>query len=68
MSKRGRGGASGAKFRMTLGLPVAAVINCAGKKSIIRVGLGGGEPRITMPPWAPFGHQNVHGDILAYIC
>ena len=31
-SKRGRGGASGAKFRMTLGLPVAAVINCAGKQ------------------------------------
>lgn len=32
-SKRGRGGASGAKFRMTLGLPVAAVINCAGKQA-----------------------------------
>jgi len=30
-SKRGRGGTTGAKFRMTLGLPVAAVINCAGK-------------------------------------
>ena len=29
-SKRGRGGTTGAKFRMTLGLPVAAVINCAG--------------------------------------
>lgn len=30
-SKRGRGGTTGAKFRTTLGLPVAAVINCAGK-------------------------------------
>ena len=29
MSKRGRGGAAGNKFRMTLGLPVGAVINCA---------------------------------------
>ncbi len=28
-SKRGRGGASGNKFRMSLGLPVAAVMNCA---------------------------------------
>lgn len=25
----GRGGASGSKFRITLGLPVGAVINCA---------------------------------------
>merc|ERR1712072_1099399 len=29
MSKRGRGGASGNKFRVTLGLPVAALMNCA---------------------------------------
>ena len=29
MSKRGRGGASGSKFRVSLGLPVGAVINCA---------------------------------------
>eukprot|EP00310_Coccolithus_braarudii_P025594 CAMPEP_0183356918 /NCGR_PEP_ID=MMETSP0164_2-20130417/45269_1 /TAXON_ID=221442 /ORGANISM="Coccolithus pelagicus ssp braarudi, Strain PLY182g" /LENGTH=140 /DNA_ID=CAMNT_0025530435 /DNA_START=63 /DNA_END=485 /DNA_ORIENTATION=- len=29
MSKRGRSGASGHKFRTTLGLPVAAVMNCA---------------------------------------
>ncbi|GAB0492894.1 hypothetical protein MMPV_004164 [Pyropia vietnamensis] len=29
MSKRGRGGASGNKFRTTLSLPVGAVINCA---------------------------------------
>ena len=29
MSKRGRGGASGNKYKMTLGLPVGAVMNCA---------------------------------------
>eukprot|EP01134_Creolimax_fragrantissima_P007550 CFRG7550T1 len=29
MSKRGRGGAQGNKFRMALGLPVASVMNCA---------------------------------------
>ena len=29
MSKRGRGGAVGAKFRMSLALPVGAVMNCA---------------------------------------
>ena len=29
MSKRGRGGSSGGKFRISLALPVAAVMNCA---------------------------------------
>ncbi|KAF5195614.1 60S ribosomal protein L23 [Thalictrum thalictroides] len=29
MSKQGRGGSAGNKFRMSLGLPVAATINCA---------------------------------------
>ncbi|GMP51358.1 hypothetical protein CsSME_00017619 [Camellia sinensis var. sinensis] len=29
MSKRGRGGSAGNKFRMLLGLPVAATVNCA---------------------------------------
>ncbi|KAG5209532.1 hypothetical protein JEQ12_017097 [Ovis aries] len=29
MSKQGRGGSSGAKFRTSLGLPVGALINCA---------------------------------------
>lgn len=28
-SKRGRGGTSGNKFRMSVGLPVAATMNCA---------------------------------------
>ena len=29
MSKRGRGGACGAKFRISLALPVGAIMNCA---------------------------------------
>ncbi|CAI9089247.1 OLC1v1023784C1 [Oldenlandia corymbosa var. corymbosa] len=29
MSKRGRGGSAGNKFRMSLGLPVTATVNCA---------------------------------------
>lgn len=29
MSKRGRGGQAGAKFRISLALPVGAVMNCA---------------------------------------
>ncbi len=29
MASRGRSGATGTKLRMTLGLPVAAVMNCA---------------------------------------
>ncbi|KAL2497062.1 60S ribosomal protein L23 [Abeliophyllum distichum] len=29
MSKRGRGGSTGNKFRMSLGLPVATTVNCA---------------------------------------
>ena len=29
VQQRGRGGAAGNKFRMSLGLPVAAVMNCA---------------------------------------
>ncbi|XP_019162299.1 PREDICTED: 60S ribosomal protein L23-like [Ipomoea nil] len=29
MSKRGRGGSAGNKFRMSLGLPVAGTVNCA---------------------------------------
>ena len=33
-SKRGRGGASGNKFRMSLGLPVAAVMNCADNSGV----------------------------------
>ncbi|XP_047329524.1 60S ribosomal protein L23-like [Impatiens glandulifera] len=33
MSKRGRGGSAGNKFRMSLGLPIAATVNCADNTS-----------------------------------
>ncbi|KAL5716418.1 60S ribosomal protein L23A [Ranunculus cassubicifolius] len=32
MSKRGRGGSAGNKFKTSLGLPVAATVNCADNK------------------------------------
>lgn len=47
MSKRGRGGVSGTKYKMALGLPVGATINCAdntGAKNLYIlsvVGIGG---------------------------
>merc|ERR1711998_611327 len=47
MSSRARGGACGNKFRMTLGLPVAALMNCAdntGAKNLYIIsvkGIGG---------------------------
>ena len=40
MSKRGRGGAVGAKFRMSLALPVGAVMNCADNTGTIYMALG----------------------------
>ena len=42
MSKRGRGGACGSKFRTTLALPVGAVMNCAdnsGAKNLYVIGV-----------------------------
>jgi large subunit ribosomal protein L23e len=44
MSKRGRGGSAGAKFRILLGLPVGAVINCGdntGTKNLHIIAIGG---------------------------
>ena len=44
MSKRGRGGSAGNKFRVTLGLPVGAVINCAdntGAKNLFVISVKG---------------------------
>jgi large subunit ribosomal protein L23e len=41
---KGRGGAVGTKFRMTLGLPVGAVVNCAdntGAKSLMIISVNG---------------------------
>jgi large subunit ribosomal protein L23e len=57
-SKRGRGGTTGAKFRMTLGLPVAAVINCAdntGAKNLHIISVGGIKGRLNRLPQASVG-------------
>eukprot|EP00188_Purpureofilum_apyrenoidigerum_P001549 Plantae.Rhodophyta-Purpureofilum_apyrenoidigerum.ctg18660.p2 GENE.Plantae.Rhodophyta-Purpureofilum_apyrenoidigerum.ctg18660~~Plantae.Rhodophyta-Purpureofilum_apyrenoidigerum.ctg18660.p2 ORF type:complete len:141 (-),score=23.98 Plantae.Rhodophyta-Purpureofilum_apyrenoidigerum.ctg18660:85-507(-) len=53
MSKRGRGGASGSKFRMTLGLPVGAVMNCAdntGAKNLYIISVKGIKGRLNRLP------------------
>merc|ERR1719453_1136691 len=58
MSKRGRGGASGNKFRVTLGLPVAAVMNCAdnsGAKNLYIVSVAGIGGRLNRLPAAASG-------------
>eukprot|EP01138_Halocafeteria_seosinensis_P003940 gb/GECG01004029.1/.p1 GENE.gb/GECG01004029.1/~~gb/GECG01004029.1/.p1 ORF type:complete len:141 (+),score=17.52 gb/GECG01004029.1/:1-423(+) len=58
MSKRGRGGATGAKFRMTLGLPNGALINCAdnsGAKNLYIVAVAGTGARLNRLPAAAPG-------------
>ena len=53
MSKRGRGGACGMKFRMTLGLPVGAVMNCAdnsGAKNLYIIAVHGVKGRLNRLP------------------
>nr|CAG8548233.1 10482_t:CDS:2 [Entrophospora candida] len=58
MSKRGRGGASGNKFRMTLGLPVGAVMNCAdnsGAKNLYVISVKGIHARLNRLPAAGVG-------------
>ncbi|XP_055327490.1 60S ribosomal protein L23 [Paramacrobiotus metropolitanus] len=58
MSKRGRGGASGSKFRISLGLPVGAVINCAdntGAKNLYIIAVGGVKSRLNRLPAAAVG-------------
>lgn len=62
MSKRGRGGASGAKFRVTLGLPVGAVINCAdntGAKNLFVIAVYGIRGRLNRLPSAGVGDMFV---------
>uniref|UniRef100_A0A915D0J1 Large ribosomal subunit protein uL14 n=1 Tax=Ditylenchus dipsaci TaxID=166011 RepID=A0A915D0J1_9BILA len=62
MSKRGRGGASGAKFRVTLGLPVGAVINCAdntGAKNLFVISVYGIRGRLNRLPSAGVGDMIV---------
>merc|ERR1719163_1236078 len=58
MSKRGRGGASGNKFRVTLGLPVAALMNCAdnsGAKNLYIISVKGIGGRLNRLPAAAVG-------------
>lgn len=55
---RGRAGASGSKFRMTLGLPVAALMNCAdntGAKNLYVVAVTNFPGRLNRLPAASIG-------------
>ncbi|KAH3745201.1 60S ribosomal subunit protein L23B [Pelomyxa schiedti] len=57
-SKRGRAGATGNKFRMTCGLPVGAVINCAdntGAKNLYVIAVKGIHGRLNRLPSASVG-------------
>jgi len=58
MSKRGRGGSSGAKFRLTLACPVGAVLNCAdntGAKNLYIISVKGIKGRLNRLPAAGSG-------------
>nr|ACD65173.1 putative 60S ribosomal protein RPL23 [Phoronis muelleri] len=58
MSKRGRGGTSGGKFRISLGLPVGAVMNCAdntGAKNLYVIAVHGIRGRLNRLPAAAAG-------------
>ena len=58
MAKRGRAGATGNKFKMTLGLPVAAVMNCAdntGGKNLYILAVSGIKGRLNRLPAAGAG-------------
>ncbi|GLV40926.1 Ribosomal protein L23 [Carabus blaptoides fortunei] len=62
MSKRGRGGSAGAKFRISLGLPVGAVINCAdntGAKNLYVIAVQGIGGRLNRLPAAGSGDMIV---------
>ncbi|CAM9897566.1 unnamed protein product, partial [Chrysoparadoxa australica] len=55
MSKRGRGGAQGNKYRISLGLPVGAVMNCAdnsGAKALFVISVCGVKGRLNRLPAA----------------
>merc|ERR1712241_1561925 len=58
MSKRGRGGAAGAKFRMSLACPAGAVMNCAdntGGKNLYVIAVYGIRGRLNRLPAACSG-------------
>eukprot|EP00029_Vermamoeba_vermiformis_P014747 TRINITY_DN9860_c0_g1_i1.p1 TRINITY_DN9860_c0_g1~~TRINITY_DN9860_c0_g1_i1.p1 ORF type:complete len:141 (-),score=38.29 TRINITY_DN9860_c0_g1_i1:59-481(-) len=58
MSGSGRGNTSGSKFKMTLGLPVAATMNCAdntGAKNLYIISVKGYKGRLNKLPAAAVG-------------
>ncbi|CAI9106456.1 OLC1v1005615C1 [Oldenlandia corymbosa var. corymbosa] len=58
MSKRGRGGSAGNKFRMSLGLPVVATVNCADNtrvKNLYIISVKGMKGRLNRLPTASVG-------------
>merc|ERR1712179_180787 len=58
MSKRGRGGSAGGKFRISLALPVGAVVNCAdntGAKNLYVIAVQGIKGRLNRLPAAGSG-------------
>lgn len=58
MSARGRGAAAGNKYRMTLGLPVGAVMNCAdnsGAKNLYVIAVYGTGARLNRLPASSVG-------------
>jgi len=62
MSKRGRGGSAGNKFKMTCGLPVGAVVNCAdntGAKNLYIIAVKGYRGRLNKLPAAGVGDMVV---------
>merc|ERR1711862_829835 len=62
MSKRGRGGAAGAKFRMSLACPVGAVVNRAdntGGKNLYVIAVAGIRGRLNRMPAAGSGDMIV---------
>jgi len=62
MSKRGRGGAAGAKFRISLACPVGAVMNCAdntGGKNLYVIAVYGIRGRLNRLPAACSGDMQV---------
>eukprot|EP01083_Nonionella_stella_P110736 324260_1 len=62
MSKRGRSGASGAKFKISCGLPTGALLNCAdnsGAKNLYIFGVKGWGGRLNRLPTASVGDMIV---------
>ena len=60
MSKRGRGGSMGNKFRTTLGLCVGSVMNCAdntGAKNLYIISVKGIKGRLNKMPGATVGNM-----------